>query len=131
MEQKTNFKQQLKIISLTILLHQLTLELLTYISTAIDLKIEDKPKDKIIIDIIEILKNKNEKELEEFENIIKSNIQQLNISKDNNKKENINNINTHNNDEDSLTNKIKTINLQNKGNKYKKKKELYSNVKGQ
>ena len=122
MEQKTNFKQQLKIISLTILLHQLTLELLTYISTAIDLKIEDKPKDKIIIDIIEILKNKNEKELEEFENIIKSNIQQLNISKDNNKKENINNINTHNNDEDSLlTNKIKTINLQNKGNKYKKK----------
>ena len=121
MEQKTNFKQQLKIISLTILLHQLTLELLTYISTAIDLKIEDKPKDKIIIDIIEILKNKNEKELEEFENIIKSNIQLLNISKDNNKKENINNINTHNNDEDSLTNKIKTINLQNKGNKYKKK----------
>ena len=121
MEQKTNFKQQLKIISLTILLHQLTLELLTYISTAIDLKIEEKPKDKIIIDIIEILKNKNEKELEEFENIIKSNIQQLNISKDNNKKGNINNINTHNNDEDSLTNKIKTINLQNKGNKYKKK----------
>ena len=115
---------------MTILLHQLTLELLTYISTAIDLKIEDKPKDKIIIDIIEILKNKNEKELEEFENIIKSNIQQLNISKDNNKKENINNINTHNNDEDSLTNKIKTINLQNKGNKYKKN-ELYSNVKGQ
>ena len=36
MEQKINFKHQLKIISLTILLHQLTIDILAYISTAID-----------------------------------------------------------------------------------------------
>ena len=87
MEQKINFKHQLKIIALTILFHQLTIDILAYISTAIDLKIEDKPKDKIILDIIQIFKNKNENELEEFEGIIKSNIEKLNTSKDNNKSE--------------------------------------------
>ena len=109
MENFKNFKDNIKICKILLKLNLLSFNILLNLALILGLNIENRNKDNLINDMITYLKNQNETDINNFQNILEENIPN-NLNNQNNT--NINeDIKDSESNDSSITTKINNINL--------------------